>query len=965
MEEAPSRLIYSGPSKVEFCQRLGASWSALADSLDIPSYAQTRFERGLEGRAIWAWLEERGELRRLPATLRAIGRQDLLEALVERERETFAHYWQERLDWWRRRFALDRRFVRLTLLMDQGEDTQGPRWVAQQRTFQDLREVLSAASAYPALVLLGPPGCGKSTLLRHVELDCAQQALAESSSAPSAIPLTFFIELSLYKPAPGKPLPVPREWLTERWRERFPNMPEFDTVLREQAMILLLDALNEMPHQGSEHIEAWRDFSALLAMERPRTRVIFSCRTQDYGARLSTKSLPVPQIHIERLSDQQVEQFLRSYQPDQAESLWKALRSNPRQLDLFRSPYYLTMLVQQVGPEAEIPRGRAVLFSRFVRQALNREIDGDNLLFKPTGLMTEQDCERMARHGCVGVDLPCEGPLFPKLSHLAYAMQETRRRADGAQIRIARSEALQVLGENHEMRVSDRLSIVIRRLAGWHKARLADGQQAEKILRAGLDLGVLDQDKRERQVYFYHQLLQEYFAARRLALRPNPRLVATAWQASKMRPRLDEVLKTLPDSEPLPLGDSTGWEETTLLAAAMVSDADAFVSALLRVNLPLAGRCAAQPDVVIRDALRHELQQALVARTGDPKADVRARIAAGLALGELGDPRFERRQGPHSAYLWPPLIEIRGGSYPIGSDEGLDEDEAPVPPVAVGTFWMGKFPVTNAEWSFFMQAGGYEQGRWWVTEEDKAWRRGERTAEGLKQDLRELREQLRQDPERIRAFHQQGRMTSSQADAWEQIAEMEDDEFERMLEGWYPPGRKTEPHFWNDEFFNNPDQPVVGISWFEARAYCAWLSAQTGDSFRLPTEAEWEAAARGGEGRRYAYGPKFDTSRCNTFESHIRRTTPIGVFPGGNTPDGLVDMTGNVWEWTSSLHKPYPYVESDGRENPLTGDVRRVVRGGSWHSSRGSARAAYRLLDYPVGRSLGQGFRVVCTSPNG
>jgi hypothetical protein len=62
-----------------------------------------------------------------------------------------------------------------------------------------------------------------------------------------AIPLTFFIELSLYKPAPGKPLPVPREWLTERWRERFPNMPEFATVLREQAMILLLDALNEMP----------------------------------------------------------------------------------------------------------------------------------------------------------------------------------------------------------------------------------------------------------------------------------------------------------------------------------------------------------------------------------------------------------------------------------------------------------------------------------------------------------------------------------------------------------------------------------------------------------------------------------------------------------------------------------------------------------------------------------------------
>lgn len=149
----------------------------------------------------------------------------------------------------------------------------------------------------------------------------------------------------------------------------------------------------------------------------------------------------------------------------------------------------------------------------------------------------------------------------------------------------------------------------------------------------------------------------------------------------------------------------------------------------------------------------------------------------------------------------------------------------------------------------------------------------------------------------------------------------------------------------------------------EARAYCAWLGARTGDSFRLPTEAEWEAAARGEEGRRYAYGFEFDAARCNTFESHIRRTTPLGVFPGGETGGGgLVDMTGNIWEWTSSLHKPYPYVETDGRENPLTGDGRRVVRGGSWDSGQDLARAAYRAHGYPVGRRSGQGFRVVCTS---
>ena len=115
------------------------------------------------------------------------------------------------------------------------------------------------------------------------------------------------------------------------------------------------------------------------------------------------------------------------------------------------------------------------------------------------------------------------------------------------------------------------------------------------------------------------------------------------------------------------------------------------------------------------------------------------------------------------------------------------------------------------------------------------------------------------------------------------------------------------PRFWDDPDFNNPAQPVVGVCWYEARAYCAWLSAQfsplpAGEglgvraAFRLPTEAEWEAAARGlGKGRTFAYRGKFDAARCNTFESHIRRTTPVGVFPGGETPEGVVDLCGNVW----------------------------------------------------------------------
>ena len=168
-----------------------------------------------------------------------------------------------------------------------------------------------------------------------------------------------------------------------------------------------------------------------------------------------------------------------------------------------------------------------------------------------------------------------------------------------------------------------------------------------------------------------------------------------------------------------------------------------------------------------------------------------------------------------------------------------------------------------------------------------------------------------------------------------------------------------QPEYWEDGRFNHPSRPVVGITWFEARGYCAWLSAQTGDSYRLPTEAEWEAAARGQTGREYAFGERYDPAYCNTFETHIRGTTPVGVFPGGQTPEGVADMSGNVWEWTSSQYRPYRYDAADGREDPVDREGRRVLRGGSFYSLANDARAACRLNYVPGGRNGDLGFRLV------
>ncbi len=154
------------------------------------------------------------------------------------------------------------------------------------------------------------------------------------------------------------------------------------------------------------------------------------------------------------------------------------------------------------------------------------------------------------------------------------------------------------------------------------------------------------------------------------------------------------------------------------------------------------------------------------------------------------------------------------------------------------------------------------------------------------------------------------------------------------------------------------DHPVVFVTWHDALAYCRWLAEATGRPYALPTEAQWEKAARGTDGRIYPWGNKFDKSKCNTVESGTFGTTPVGKYsPQGDSPYGVADMTGNVWEWCSSLYQPYPYRADDGREEAAAGGSR-VLRGGSWNSSRDGGRCAFRFYDLdPVSDYDRYGFR--------
>jgi len=180
------------------------------------------------------------------------------------------------------------------------------------------------------------------------------------------------------------------------------------------------------------------------------------------------------------------------------------------------------------------------------------------------------------------------------------------------------------------------------------------------------------------------------------------------------------------------------------------------------------------------------------------------------------------------------------------------------------------------------------------------------------------------------------------------------------------------------------DHPVADVSWDEAQQLCAWLRERTGLALRLPTEAEWEKAARGNDGRVFPWGDTFDTARCNVRESGIGGTTPVEAYPAGASPYGVLDMAGNVWEWTQSLQAPYPYRPDDGRNDvearvarrlprilerlvrqapehvPPALELRRVLRGGCWANPAGFARCACRLRLVPDRRTPFVGLRLAC-----
>jgi len=485
-------------------------------------------------------------------------------------------------------------------------------------------------------------------------------------------------------------------------------------------------------------------------------------------------------------------------------------------------------------------------------------------------------------------------------------------------------------GEQHKLIDRDDLE---QRISAYLGPRSASEQAAADLARAFLKelpvhIGLLDEVEQHR-FGFSHLSFQEFLAARYIAEQRE-----AVW---------DELLDRYRES---------WWREVIVLCAGHLSQERSwlFLQRLISRGDTPAERAEAldlatsallelerfKGQGPIRGQIRDEALRILELRPVE-SAPAAARVRCGAVLARVGDPR------PGVCDLPPPMVPITGGSFIIGTsadeiaeftEQYLAEYRAAVDtldaeqeqqicdflqgwinsvPVTVAPFELARYPVTNAQFKLFIDADGYNPTSTWWDGVGAAW----------------LREPLPR----------------------------------REQDGWIHRLEKDAPEFWDDPDVGiaRPNHPVVGVSWYEATAFCAWLTQHLNDGYvyRLPSEAEWEYAVRGTLGRLYPWGDVTPDGERANYRRNAGYTTAVGCFPAGATPEGLLDLAGNVWEWTRSEYRSYPYDPNDGRESGADPAQKRfTLRGGSWNARPILLRAAFRVHDYPDTRFYDVGVRL-------
>ncbi|MFC9961927.1 SUMF1/EgtB/PvdO family nonheme iron enzyme [Streptomyces nigra] len=829
--------------------------------------------------------------------------------------------------------------------------------------YENLRDVL-AETGSASIVVLGAPGSGKSTLLRRLLRDEANRLLDDPARVQedrlfdSDLRVPLLLSLNKYRSRSQSP----REWAAAQWQQLVGGSAAyFEEFALEGRILLLLDGLNEIPHADFQEyvhlVDGWRFF--LNELRERGNRCVVTCRGLDYSVPLGSVDFgyEVQVVTVQPLDAELIGRFLCEYVRPQhaAEAVFQRIKADPRQLALYGSPYFLTLLTALVQKDGHVPVSRAELVTRFMQAALRRELcDRQTASLRNTELLTMRDQTQITNRRWSEFSLPERGILIPDLTRLAFDLQCEDSRGDGSQVSAPYDRVVEILGHQH----------------------------ADVVMNAGGALGVLHEDLLGDEVRYAHQLLQEYFAGRQFAKNPDFSLVKEEWSLNNVSPTLSEALSRVGVHDRLPSLPSTGWEETVQFAAGMVGELSGrgisndpaqveqvnfFIADLMEANLTLAGKVVAVSVPNCSPDLRAEILQRLLVRCQDPCADLRARLAAGTVLGQLGDPRFTQHSGPDAPFLLPPLISVPDGTYEIGDNNGGDR-AFPAHSIAVQRFEIGVYPVTNKEFSRFIAAGGYSDERWWQQEDDKRWHSGEISSSAEKSSWRDRVQGLKAlSADQFEALAQDRKWAPKLRDDYAQKRSWSQEALEEWLAEQFPKGtRYLHPKFWSDSELNSPSQPVVGISWYEARAYCAWLSAQSDSNFRLASEAEWEIAARvTGSGISSLTDEADWLGRANTVETRINSTSPVGVFSVRNESctSELFDMSGNVSEWTSTTFRYYPYQQTEAWEAVKDSSAYRVLRGMSWSSRLRDTVITARRMFPPASRANTVGFRLVRAAP--
>ena len=686
----------------------------------------------------------------------------------------------------------------------------------KQVKLETLRE---AVKKYPCVILLGDPGCGKTTALENLAY--------QFSDHPDTLPVP--LRLSEFDAGMRMEDFIIQGWggLVEAGHWGAQELAAcLETYLESGKLFILFDALNEMPLEGyRESSLALRRFIDRWSVKG--NRFLVTCRILDYGEELSG----LQRVEVQPLSDDQIRLFLQNELPEKWQALWQNLtRSDDRRhrlLEMARNPYLLTLMVDVFEEDSQLNENRVALMQRF------------------TQILMSWAKAKCPPDQWLSADVQCEA-----LAVMAFEMQA--RSGFGTKVKTEQVKAVMP----YEVKIDP----------NWPP----QAAPPDEVLSLAASAKIIEMPIDRTTVRFYHQLLQEYFAANQM-LKLDPANLAHLWCWPWLEKEMPLWVRPESNYEPLPPPPTTGWEETTILAAGSAPENDhQLIRTLLQVNPVLAGRCLLQGQIRVDSATRQTVIDHLLATIADPEIALRVRIAAGDVLGYLGDPRPGE------------MVAIPGGEFLMG--EGQEQHE-----LFLTDYQLGKYPLTNAEYERFIEAGGYQDKSLWTDA------------------------------------------------GWQEINQ-----------------KKNQPSYWHDARFNKPNQPTIGLSWYECVAYCRWLSTETGQFYRLPTEAEWEKGARGVDGRMYPWGNEFEALRLNAREGDqkVCATTPVGIYPTGVSPFGLFDCAGNVWEWCATRWKkafPYNADQDEWQANYLEGKNLRALRSGSWNYKADVARCGHRFKFQPYG----------------